>query len=316
LNRWPQYLADIVGTDLLFIHARSHHLQAFLLVLTHGWPGTTREFHRVIEPLIAPERHGGEPCDAFHVICPALAGYGWSPPLPTFDCDVDVIAGRQAALIERLGYPRNGVQRGDWVSLVSSYTALRAPRAVAGVHLNMCPAPSTPDPAEARAQGVVPGRSAIIEAYAKRWKGHAVIQSLLPDQLASASNDSPLGLAARIVCNFYLWGDMQGGLRSRFDHDYLLTTTMIFWLTGSMPSAIRLHHASALSGRLGPPTARVEVPVGVALFKDLARLKRAWAEQVYNIQRWTEFTSGGRFAAVEEPAALVGDIRAFFRPYR
>lgn len=316
LNRWPQYLADIDGTDLHFIHARSAHPQAFPLVLTHGWPGTTHEFHRVIEPLVAPEKHGGDPRDAFHVICPALAGYGWSAPLPTADCDVDVIAGRQVALMARLGYPRYGVQGGDWGSLVSSYMAIRAPHSVAGVHLNMCPAPSTSDPAEARAQGVIPGRSAIIEAYAKRWKGYAVIQSLLPDQLAYALNDSPLGLAAWIVCNFYLWGDTHGKLQSRFDYDYLLTTTMIFWLTGSMPSAIRLYRASALSGRFGPPTARVEVPVGVALFKDLSRPKRAWAEQVYNIQRWTEFSSGGHFAAIEEPWALVEDIRAFFRPYR
>jgi len=316
LNRWPQFMADIDGTPLHFIHARSTHPDALPLMLTHGWPGTTHEFHKIIEPLLAPERHGGDARDAFHVVCPAIAGYGWSPPVPQPGGDVRAVAARQVALMARLGYAHYGVQGGDWGSVISSYMGLLAPQAVLGIHLNMCPAPSTDDVAEAKAHGVTPGRSAMVEAYAKEMKGYAVIQSLKPDQLAYALNDSPLGLAAWILYSYYLWGDVQGDLESRFDKDYLLTTTMIFWLTQSMPSAIRLYRESFLTRRFGPPERYVEVPVGVAMFKDLARPKRAWAARSYNIQHWTEFDEGGHFAALEEPARLVADIREFFRRLR
>lgn len=316
LNRWPQFMAEVDGTDIHFLHARSAHGAALPLLLTHGWPGTTHEFYKIIDPLIAPERHGGDPRDAFHVICPAIAGYGWSAAVPHPGCDVRVIAARQVALMAQLGYGRYGVQGGDWGSLISSYMGILAPDRVVGVHLNMCPAPSTADPAEAKAQGVMPGRSAVVEAYAKEMKGYAVLQSLKPDQLAYALNDSPSGLAAWIIYSYFLWGDVRGNLESRFDKDYLITTTMIFWLTQSMPSAIRLYRESALTRRFGPPDSYVTVPVGVAMFQDLSRPKRAWAEQVYNIQHWSEFASGGHFAALEEPAQLVADIRTFFRPLR
>ena len=316
LNRWPQFMAEIDGVRLHFLHARSAHANAFPLVLTHGWPGSTHEFHKVIEPLIAPERHGGDPRDAFHVICPAIAGYGWSQAVDKPGCDVRMVAARQIELMQALGYSRYGVQGGDWGSLISSYMGILAPHAVAGVHLNMCPAPSTDDKAEAKAQGVVPGRSAIVEAYSREMKGYAVIQGLKPDQLAYALNDSPVGLATWIVTSFYAWGDINGDLESRFDKDFLITNVMIYWLTQSMPSAIRLYRECMLSRRFGPPDEYVKVPVGVAMFKDLSRPKRAWAERVYNVQRWTEYDRGGHFAALEEPDLFVRDVREFFRGLR
>jgi pimeloyl-ACP methyl ester carboxylesterase len=285
-------------------------------VLTHGWPGTYHEFHRVIDALVAPERHGGDPRDAFHVICPSLTGYAWSEPWPQAGCDIRFAAERQVKLMRALGYARYGVQGGDWGSLASSYMAILEPERVLGVHLNMCPAPSTDDPEEAKAQGVVTGRSAVIRAYAREQKGYAVIQALKPDQLAFALNDSPLGLAAWIICCYYLWGDIDGRIESRFDRDYLITTALVYWFSESMPSAIRLYRESMLSGRFGPPDGYVAAPTGVAMFKDLSRPKRAWAERCYNVRRWTEFEHGGHFAAVEEPAALVGDIRAFFHDLR
>jgi epoxide hydrolase len=316
LNRHPQFIADIDGAGLHFIHARSAHSNAFPLVLTHGWPGSTHEFCKVIEPLVAPERHGGDPRDAFHVICPAIAGYGWSQAVDQPGCDVRFVAARQIKLMQALGYSRYGVQGGDWGSLISSYMAILAPDTVAGVHLNMCPAPSTNDPGEAKAQGVVPGRSATLETYIREMKGYAVIQGLKPDQLAYALNDSPVGLAAWIIANFYLWGDINGDIASRFDRDFLLTNVMIYWLTQSMPTAIRLYRECMRSRRFGPPDEYVGVPVGVAMFRDLSRPKRAWAERVYNIQHWTEFDRGGHFAALEEPTLFVDDIRKFFRGVR
>jgi len=162
----------------------------------------------------------------------------------------------------------------------------------------------------------MPGRSALVREYVREQKGYAVIQSLKPDQLAYALNDSPIGLAAWMIYCFNAWADTGGRIESRFDYDYLITTTLVFWFSASMPSAIRLYRESMQSGRFGPPDSYVAAPTAVAMFKDLSRPKRAWAERCYNITRWTEFDRGGHFAAVEEPELLVDDIRAFFRELR
>lgn len=316
LNRMPQFLADVDGLRLHYVHARAARDDALPLVLTHGWPGSFVEFHKVLEPLTHPERHGGDPADAFHVICPSMTGYGWSEPWPEPGCDVKLVAERQVRLMEGLGYARYGVQGGDWGGTVSPYMALSAPQRVVGVHVNLCVAPSTYDREEAAAHGVLPGLSAVTREYNREQKGYAVIQGLKPDQLAYALNDSPLGLAAWVVQCFHMWGDLEGGLESRFTKDELLTNVMIYWFTASMPSAIRLYRESMRSRRFGPPEAFVSTPTGVAMFRDVSRPKREWAEEAYNIVHWTDMPRGGHFAALEEPGLLVDDIRSFFRPLR
>ena len=316
LNGFPQYTTSVDGRRLHFVHARSEDPHALPLVLTHGWPGSVYEFYKIIGPLTAPERHGGNAGDAFHVICPSMTGYAWSEPLTETGCDIRRIAERQVALLRGLGYQRYGVQGGDWGSLASAYMALIDPERVAGVHLNLCPAPSTDDPDEAAARGVVPGPFAMTVAYATEQNGYAILQGTKPDQLSFGLNDSPLGLAAWIVHCFFTWSDCHGDIESRFTKDELITNIMIYWLTGSMPSAIRLYRETMASGRFGPPDHYVNTPTGVALFKDIARPKREWAEKIYNITRWTEFDRGGHFASLEEPELLVDDIREFFRPLR
>lgn len=316
LNRMPQFLADVDGRQIHFIHAHAASEDALTLVLTHGWPGSVMEFYKVVEPLTHPQHHGGSAADAFHVICPSLTGYGWSEPWLQPGCDIKMVAERQVKLLAGLGIERYGVQGGDWGGLVSPYMALLAPDKVVGVHLNMCATASTDDAQEALAQGVMPGRSSISREYYFEQRGYAVIQSLKPDQLAYALNDSPIGLAAWIVQSFYAWGDIDGNIERRFSKDELITNTMIYWVTESMPSAMRLYRESMQSRRFGPPDSFVATPTGVALFKDIPRPKRAWAERQYNITHWTEMPSGGHFAALEEPQLLVDDIRAFFRTLR
>lgn len=316
LNRLPQFLAEVDGRRIHYVHARAARADALTLVMTHGWPGSFYEFHKVIEPLTHPELHGGDAADAFHVICPSLTGYGWSEPWLEPGCDIRFVAARQVKLMAGLGIEHYGVQGGDWGGLVSPYMAILDPARVVGVHLNMCSTASTDDPQEAREQGVMPGRTAISREYYFEHRGYAVIQSLKPDQLAFALNDSPLGLAAWIVQSFYAWSDIDGDLERRFSKDELITNIMIYWLTESMPSAIRLYKESMESRRFGPPDSYVAAPTGVALFKDIPRPKRAWADKLYNITRWTEMPSGGHFAALEEPGLLVDDVRAFFRTLR
>lgn len=314
--RMPQFLGDVDGRLIHFVHVRSPHAGALPLVMTHGWPGSIMEFYKVIGPLTEPEKHGGRAADAFDVICPSMTGYGWSDPCLEPGCDIRMVAARQVRLLAGLGIERYGVQGGDWGGLVSPYMALLAPERVVGVHLNSCSTPSTDDPEEARAQGVVTGRSCVSIEYAREQKGYAVIQALKPDQLAYALNDSPAGLAAWVVQCFYMWGDVDGDIERRFSKDELITNAMIYWVTESMPSAIRLYCESMRSRRFGPPDSYVSTPTGVALFKDIPRPKRAWAERVYNVTQWTEMPRGGHFAALEEPELLVNDVRRFFATVR
>ncbi|MEQ8662311.1 MAG: epoxide hydrolase [Gammaproteobacteria bacterium] len=315
-ERLPQYLGDVDGRLIHFVHAKSSNPDALPLVMTHGWPGSIMEFYKVVGPLTEPQAHGGDAADAFEVICPSMTGYGWSDPWLAAGCDVRMVAARQIRLLAGLGIERYGVQGGDWGGIVSPYMAIDDAAHVVGVHLNMCSTPSTDDADEARAQGVMPGRTCISREYYREQKGYAVIQSLKPDQLAYALNDSPLGLAAWVVQCFYMWGDIDGDIESRFSKDELITNAMIYWVTESMPSANRLYRESLRAGTFGPPLEYVAAPTGVALFKDIPRPKRAWAEQVYNITHWTEMPGGGHFAALEEPQRLVADIRRFFADLR
>lgn len=195
-NQFPHFRADIDGRKLHFIHARSSNTQALPLVLTHGWPGSVHEFYKIIEPLREPQAYGGDAEDAFHVICPSMTGYAWSEALTEPGCDISKVAERQVHLMNLLGYERYGVQGGDWGCLVSPYMAIIDPDHVIGVHLNCILAPSTDDPAEAAAQGVIPGSSTFTVTYNDVQRGYADIQCLMPDQLAYALADSPVGLAA------------------------------------------------------------------------------------------------------------------------
>ena len=274
LNQMPQFLGDVDGRLIHFIHARAENPDALPLVITHGWPGSIMEFYKVVEPLTHPEKHGGHVNEAFHVICPSMTGYGGSDPWLELGGDRKLVAERQVKLMQGLGYSRYGAQGGDWGSLVAPYMAIIAPDNVVGIHLNMCAAPSTDDLKEAAAHGVEPGRSAMI-TVCREQKGYAMIQGLKPDQLGFALNDSPLGLAAWIVQSFYAWGDIDGDIESRFSKNELITNIMIYWVTESMPSAIRLYRESMRSRRFGPPDEYVRAPTGVALFKDLSRPKRA-----------------------------------------
>jgi microsomal epoxide hydrolase len=316
LNQFPHFRADIDGRKLHFIHARSSNSQALPLVLTHGWPGSIYEFHKIIEPLLEPQAYGGDAGDAFHVICPSMTGYAWSEALTEPGCDIRKVAERQCKLMKLLGYERYGVQGGDWGGLVSPYMAIIDPKSVVGVHVNLAVAPSTDNAAEAAARGVVPGPNAMTIAYDNAQKGYAMIQGLMPDQLAYALNDSPVGLAAWIVSCFEMWGDCHGNIESRFSKDELLTHIMIYWLTGSMPSAIRLYQETMASGRFGPPDEYCATPTGVAQFNDIFKPKKEWAERSYNITQWEEFDTGGHFAALEEPEILLREIRRFFQPLR
>ncbi len=317
LNAFPQFTTRVNGLDVHFIHQRSPVAHALPLIVTHGWPGSVAEFEKILGPLTDPEAHGGSPEDAFHVVCPSMPGYGFSakPTKPGFD--IKAVGDTNAALMTALGYGRYGAQGGDWGALASTWNALAAPDRVCGIHLNMLIGKR---PEENPYAGVSDGEKAGLER-SRRFQaietGYQRIQGTKPQALGPGLNDSPAGLAAWIVEKFRTWSDCGGDLESKFTKDELLTNIAIYWFTETITSSTRLYYESMKSKRFGPAARFVETPTAFAAFPhDLSHLPRAWAETCYNVTRWTAMPRGGHFAAMEEPALLVEDIRAFFRPLR
>jgi pimeloyl-ACP methyl ester carboxylesterase len=314
LNGFDQIRTDVDGLGMHCIHQRSPHEHALPLMLTHGWPDTVYLFHRIIGPLTRPEDYGGDQADAFHVVCPSVPGYGWSEAPTEPGWHVRRIAEAQAALMRGLGYERYGVQGGDWGALISPWIALSDPGRVCGVHLNMVPAspPRDREPTEEDLAALKRGR-----AHQRSGMGYAMIQGTRPQTLGVGLNDSPAGLAGWIVEKYREWSDCGGDVESVFPRDVLLSSITAYWATGTITSSVRLYFESMRAGLFGPPTAFVETPVAAAVFpREIFTPPRSWAEQHYHIVRWTEFPSGGHFAALERPEELVADIRAFFRELR
>lgn len=318
LNAWPQFRAEVDGLGIHFIHVRGTGPKPLPLVITHGWPGSVAEFGEIIGPLTDPAAHGGDAADAFDVVCPSMPGYGFSDHPREPGMDPERIAALWTQLMQGLGYARFGAQGGDWGSMVSTYLGYRHAAQVLGVHLNMVVAfPPDPDnPAAGLTQDeLIPLMEA--QQFLKEETGYQRIQGTKPQTLAYGLNDSPAGLAAWIVEKFRTWSDCGGDIERRFSKDQLLTNIMLYWVPETANSSCRLYCETMRSSKFPPTDFRVDVPTGCAIFpRELIRPPRAWVEKLYNVQRWTPMPRGGHFAAMEEPALLVDDIRAFFRPLR
>lgn len=312
LNRFDQFVTEIDGLEIHFIHQRSPHEEAFPLVITHGWPGSIAEFHKVIEPLTNPTAYGGRAADAFHVVCPSLPGYGFSGKPTRTGWGVGKIAEAWETLMLRLAYRRYGAQGGDWGAAVTAQMGRNRGHCV-GIHLNMPivtpPAGGIPDPTGEEQDAMA--------AFAEhqRWgTGYSEQQSTRPQTLGYGLLDSPVGQMAWIVEKFWAWMDCNGNPESVLSRDELLDNVMIYWTTGTGASSARLYWESfkhlGLAGR-------VELPTGIAAFpKEVLRVPRSWCEPHYNITRWTTMPGGGHFAAFEQPGLFVDDVRAFFATLR
>lgn len=316
LNRMTQFTTTVDGLHTHFVHERSDRADALPLLITHGWPGSVFEFHKIVDRLTHPENHGGDPADSFHVVCPSLPGYGWSAPPERPGVGAREIAASHALLMRRLGYGRYGLQGGDWGARISAQHALYAPNEVAGVHLNMTgflPAPREGDGEDTLTEAERADVQAM-RAFRADGTGYNLIQSTRPLTLSYGLSDSPAGLAAWIVEKFRAWSDCNGDVESRFTRDELLTNVMIYWVTNTAASAGRLYREG---GARQPWSGRVEVPVGIAVFPaEMSRYPRAWVEPYLNVTRWTRMSAGGHFAALEEPDLLVADVRDFFSALR
>jgi microsomal epoxide hydrolase len=319
LNSFDQYRTKVDDIDLHFIHQRSNEPDAVPLVITHGWPGSVFEFYKIIGPLTDPAAHGGKAEDAFHVVCPSMPGYGFSsaPRKPGFD--PRAVAETISKLMAELSYERYGAQGGDWGAIVTTWLGALDKPHVLGIHLNMVVA-GPPAGAENPTEGVSPQELSEMTANAELMQnevGYQHIQGTKPQTLGYGLNDSPAGLAGWIVEKFHTWSDCGGDVESRFSKDELLTNIMIYWVTQSITSSTRLYCETRRAGAAGQPTDKLEVPTAAAVFpRELFKPPQAWAAARFDLRRWTRFDSGGHFAALEEPEALVEDIRAFFRELR
>ncbi len=312
LNRFPQFRTTIDGLDIHFVHVRSPHEGAVPLIMTHGWPGSVAEFHKVIEPLADPAAAGGSAADAFHVVCPSLPGYGFSGKPARPGWGTQRIADAWDRLMARLGYPRYGAQGGDWGSRVTMNLGLQHPEHLIGIHLNMVafPDPGTAGDLTEREQAAL----AALAYHRAQGSGYAMQQSTRPQSLGYGLVDSPAALCAWIVEKFWAWSDCDGDPANVFTRDEMLDNIMLYWLPGTGASAARLYWES-FGRRITDP---IPVPAGCSIFPaEIYRPSRRWAEpQFPDLRYWNELAKGGHFAALEQPGTFVSEVRAAFRQFR
>jgi pimeloyl-ACP methyl ester carboxylesterase len=318
MNKHPQFLAEIDGLNIHFVHARGKGSSPLPLVISHGWPSSFFEAYKIIEPLTDPEKHGGEPADAFDVVVPSLPGFGFSER-PSARGFVRVDNLWRKLMTEVLGYPRFVAHGTDVGARITSALGRFHGDVVSAIHIASVdldwpePLPDDLSPAE---------RDYIkrVELWEKRDGAYGEIQSTRPQTLAYGLNDSPAGLAAWIVEKYREWSDCGGDIESCFSKDELLTNVTIYWVTQTINSSMRRYYEAWHNPHPNPlkPGERIETPTGIAMFpgeKDLL-VPREFAERCYNIQGWTDKPRGGHFPALEEPNLLVEDVRTFFRAFR
>lgn len=316
LNRFTQFKTVIDGLAIHFLHVRSPHANALPLLMSHGWPGSIVEFHKVIEPLTNPTAHDGDAADAFHVVCPSLPGFGFSEKPSGAGWTVQRIARAWSDLMLRLGYKRYAAQGGDWGSLVTTRIAIQDPINCLGIHLNMvivAPDPDTSDNLTESEKSAIAGLR-----YYEEWdSGYARQQSTRPQTLGYGLTDSPAGQLTWILEKFWAWTDCDGHPENVLTRDEMLDNIMLYWLPGTATSSARLYWESIDSFR-STVSEPVTIPVGCSIFpKEIFRASRRWAGKRFaNLVYFNELEKGGHFAAFEQPEIFVREVRASFKGLR
>lgn len=316
LNSLGQFRTEIDGLGIHFLHVRSPHPDALPLIVTHGWPGSIVEFLKVVEPLTNPEN----PADAFHVVCPSLPGYGFSDKPGRPGWDVHRIADTWIELMARLGYRRYGAQGGDWGTSITTSMGQRDAEHLVGIHLNppiAAPDPTTYDDLTQTERVAL----ADLERVQEWESGYAMQQATRPQTVGYGLVDSPAALCAWIVEKFRAWTDCDGHPENALTRDEMLDDVMLHWLPGTGASSARLYWESfkQVEAWFSQGTAdTVDVPTGCSIFpKEVPRPSRRWAARRYtDIRHWNELDKGGHFAAFEQPALFVDEVRTFFRLVR
>ena len=306
LNGFPQFITEIDGQNVHFLHVRSPEPNALPLVLTHGWPMSVVEYLDVIGPLTDPRSHGGKAADAFHLVIPSIPGFGFSGPTTERGWNRYRVARAWAELMRRLGYDRYGAHGNDAGSLISPEVGRFDPEHVVGVHVTQIFSFPSGDPAEFESLSEEDmGKVQFLQRFWENMGAFNMLQSSAPQTLAHALADS---LAGQLAWSGQLFGDAVGA-------DYVLTNATIYWFTNTAASSARLYYEDAHAEET--PTGPTTVPLGLANFANDFRSIRPFADRDHaSIVRWSEFDRGDHFAPQTAPDLLVGDMREFFRQLR
>jgi pimeloyl-ACP methyl ester carboxylesterase len=328
LNALPQFVTEIDGLDIHFVHVRSRHPNALPLIITHGWPGSVLELLKVIGPLTDPTAHGGRAEDAFDLVLPSMPGYGFSSKPQGTGWGPDRMARAWAELMRRLGYERYVAQGGDWGSVVADVMARQAPAGLLGIHVNMpatvpadvAKALNHGDPAPAGLSDVEKAAFESLDALYKKGGGYAAMMVTRPQTVGYALADSPAGQAAWIYDKFADWTYSGGDPERSLTKDEMLDDITLYWLTNSSTSSAQLYWENNNNNfnAVEQKTADISLPVAVTVFPgEIYRAPRSWAERSYhNLIYFNEVDKGGHFAAWEEPELFAAELRAAFRSLR
>ncbi len=328
LNALPQFMTEIDGLDIHFLHVRSKHENALPLIVTHGWPGSVIELLKIIDPLTNPTAHGASASDAFHLVIPSMPGYGFSGKPTTTGWDPARIARAWVVLTERLGYTQFVAQGGDWGAMVSEMMAKQVPPELLGIHTNL-PFTVPPDIDKAARDGdpLPSGLSADerrayerVAFFYTKGIGYAAEMATRPQTLTGLA-DSPVGLAAFMldhdwrsyerISRLFVDGHPYGDLT----RDDILDNITLYWLTNTAVSSARIYWENKLSFF---DVKNVSIPVAVSAFPDeLYQAPRSWTEQAYpKLIYYNKLDKGGHFAAWEQPELFSEEVRAGFRSLR
>jgi len=325
INAVPNFITEIDGLDIHFIHARPKHENALPIIITHGWPGSIVEQLKIIEPLTNPTAHGGTESDAFHVVIPSMPGYGFSGKPTSTGWGPERIARAWAALMNRLGYTRYVAQGGDWGSVITDMLGVQAPPELLGIHTNMPGAiPAEIDQASFAGAPAPSGLSAeerssyeqLVFFYKHVY--YAFWMATRPQTMTGFA-DSPIGLATFLLDHdarsLALIARSFDGQTEGLTPDDVLDNVTLFWLTNTGVSSARLYWENKLA--FFTPKG-VKVPTAVSVFPDeLYQTSRNWAERAYpNLIHYNKVEKGGHFAAWEQPKLFTEELRAGFRSLR
>jgi pimeloyl-ACP methyl ester carboxylesterase len=327
LNALPQFVTEIDGLDIHFIHVRSRHPNAMPLIMTHGWPGSPLELLKVIGPLTDPTAYGGRAEDAFHLVLPTYPGYGFSGKPQGTGWGPEHVARAWHELMQRVGYQQYVSQGGDWGSIIAQVMAVQAPEGLLGIHVNM-PGTVPPsvlsllrnrDPVPSSFSDVEKAAFASLEYFYRKGFGYAEMMNTRPQTLGYGLADSPVGMLAFFYDKFAEWTYTRGEPERALTRDEMLDDVTLYWLTNTGTSSSRSYWDAAQGGG-GPFNAFdiAKVPVAVTIFPgEIYRAPKSWTERAYrNLIYFNEVDKGGHFAAWEEPLLLTTELRAAFRTLR
>ncbi|MFD3454522.1 epoxide hydrolase family protein [Streptomyces sp. NPDC058691] len=323
LNSLPQFLTEIDGLDIHFLHIRSRHPNALPMILTHGWPGSILEFLKVIDPLTNPTAHGGSAEDAFHLVIPSMPGYGFSERPTTTGWGPDRIGRAWAVLMERLGYRHYVSQGGDWGAVISDRMAVQRPKGLLGIHVNF-PATVPPDIAKKLACGdpapaglSTDERAAYdkLATFYKTGSGYSAMMVTRPQTVGYGLTDSPAGLAAWMFDKFAAWTDSGGDPERVLTNDEMLDDITLYWVTNTAVSSARLYWENNANNF---NAVSVSLPAAITVFPgEIYQAPLSWAKQAYHdLIYFNKARKGGHFAAWEVPDIFTRELRAAFESLR